>query len=99
MPGYGLLPHDGGTGLLPWAWAEERLVASRNFWLATTWPDGRPHVMPVWAVWRQGTLLFSSSRQSRKAHNLAHDARCVLSTDDSQNPVIVEGVAELLTEL
>lgn len=98
MPGYGMLGPEQGGGLLPWSWAEERLNASRNFWLATRWPDGRPHVMPVWAVWHQSTLLFSSSKGSRKARNLELDPRCMLTTEDALNPVTVEGVAELLTE-
>jgi hypothetical protein len=98
MPGYGLLGPQEGSGLLPWAWAEERLVASRNFWLATRWPDGRPHVMPVWAIWHHQRLLFSSARHSRKARNLAGDARCALTTEDAHSPVIVEGVAELLSD-
>jgi hypothetical protein len=34
----------------------------------------------------------------RKARNLAADPRCVLTTEDSQNPVVVEGSAKLLTE-
>ena len=55
MPGYGTLGPDEGTGLLPWSWAEERLVRSHDFWLATTWPDGGPHVTPVWAVWASPT--------------------------------------------
>jgi PPOX class probable F420-dependent enzyme len=98
MPGYGILGSDQGGGLLPWTWATDKLVASRNFWLATRWPDGRPHVMPVWAIWYQDALWFSSSKRSRKARNLAVDPRCTLTTEDSQNPVIVEGTAELLTE-
>src|SRR6202521_6122361 len=98
MPGYGIAEASAGSGLLSWAWADERLGASRNFWLATRWPDGRPHVMPVWAVWHDGALWFSSSKQSRKARNLAADPRCVLTTEDSQNPVVVEGAAELLTD-
>lgn len=98
MPGYGIRGPDEGTGLLPWSWAEQQLTASRNFWLATHWPDGRPHVMPVWAIWHDGYLLFSSSKDSRKARNLANDPRCALTTEDPQNPVVVEGVAELLTE-
>jgi PPOX class probable F420-dependent enzyme len=98
MPGYGMLGPAEGTGLLPWSWAEERLLGSHNFWLATRWPDGRPHVMPVWAVWHQAMLWFSSSKGSRKARNLAADPRCVLTTTDSDNPVVVEGVAELLIE-
>jgi hypothetical protein len=39
--------------------------------VATVRPDGRPHVMPVWAVWDQGLLWFSSSLGSRKSHNSA----------------------------
>ena len=97
MPGYGLRAPDEGTGLLPWSWAEQQLVRSRNFWLATRWPDGRPHVMPVWAIWHDRTLLFSSSKRSRKAQNLLQTPECVLTTEDAQNPVVVEGVAELLT--
>src|SRR5437588_2516583 len=98
MPGYGLLGPEEGSGLLPWAWAQQQLRSSHHFWLATRWPDGRPHVMPVWAVWHERRLLFSSGKQSRKALNLANDPRCVLTTEDSQNPVVVEGVAELITK-
>jgi len=98
MPGYGIVGPDAGSGLLPWSWAEAQLKSSHNFWLATRWPDGRPHVMPVWAVWHASALWFSSGKQSRKARNLAADSRCVLTTEDSQNPVVVEGSAELLTD-
>jgi general stress protein 26 len=98
MPGYGTLGVNEGSGLLPWSWAEHQLTTSHNFWLATRWPDGRPHVMPVWAIWHDGQLLFSSGKASRKALNLANDRRCVLTTEDSQNPVVVDGVAELLTQ-
>jgi PPOX class probable F420-dependent enzyme len=98
MPGYGVQGASAGSGLLPWSWAEQQLTASLSFWLATRWPDGRPHIMPVWAVWRDRGLLFSSSKQSRKARNLANDPRCSLSTEDPSNPVVVEGVAELLTQ-
>ena len=94
MPGYGIQPAS--DGLLPWSWAEERLKTSHTFWLATHWPDGRPHVMPVWSIWHEGALWFSSSKRSRKALNLSLDPRCVLTTEDPQNPVIVEGSAELL---
>lgn len=94
MPGYGIGPPDAGTGLLPWSWAEERLSRSHHFWLATVGAGGRPHVMPVWAVWSEGGLWFSSGLRSRKARNLAADPRCTLTTDDALEPVIVEGDAE-----
>jgi PPOX class probable F420-dependent enzyme len=98
MPGYGIAPPDAGTGLLPWSWAEERLSRSRHFWLATVGAGGRPHVMPVWAVWSEGGLWFSSGLRSRKARNLAADPRCTLTTDDALEPVIVEGDAERILD-
>jgi PPOX class probable F420-dependent enzyme len=95
MPGYGLRPATEGIGLLPWSWARQRLERSHDYWVATTWPDGRPHVMPVWGVWANDAIWFSSSRGSRKARNLAVNPRCVLTTDNAFEPVVVEGGAEL----
>jgi PPOX class probable F420-dependent enzyme len=93
MPGYGVLGPDEGR-LLPWSWAEERLVRSHDYWLATVRPDGRPHVMPVWAVWAQGAAWFSSSGGSRKARNIDAYPRVVITTDDPLQPVVVEGRAQ-----
>lgn len=99
MPGYGILPADEGRGLLPWSWALQRLRASHDYWLATVWPDGGPHVMPVWGVWRDHAVWFSSSLSSRKARNLAHDPQCVITTADAQDPVVLEGDAERVLDL
>ena len=93
MPDYGVLPADEGSGLLPWAWAEHQLITSQNYWLATRWPDGRPHVMPVWAVWDGDTLWFSGGLHSRKVQNLLADPRCSVTTEDPLNPLVIEGLA------
>jgi PPOX class probable F420-dependent enzyme len=98
MPGYGVLPADQGSGLIPWAEAERRLSVSHDYWVATVRPDGRPHVMPVWGVWLDGRLWFSSGLRSRKARDLAADPRCTLTTDDAQDPVVVEGSAVQVTD-
>jgi PPOX class probable F420-dependent enzyme len=98
MPGYGVQPATSGRGLLPWSWAEQRLIRSHDFWLATVTPDGAPHLMPVWAVWHTGALWFSSSNGSRKARNLAGQPRCSLATDDPLEPVVVQGRAERVTD-
>jgi PPOX class probable F420-dependent enzyme len=97
MPGYGIAGPDEGRGLLPWSWAEERLTGSRNYWVVTVWPDGRPHAMPVWAVWDDGALWFSSAVGSRKVRNLRAEPRCVVTTEDGQRPVVVEGRATIVT--
>ena len=98
MPGYGVLPAGKGSGLIAWPEAERRLTASHDFWCATVTPDGTPHVMPVWAVWLEDQVWFSSGLRSRKARNLAADPRCTLTTDDAQNPVVVEGRARQVVD-
>jgi PPOX class probable F420-dependent enzyme len=97
MPGYGVVGPADGSGLLPWSWAEERLARSKYYWVATAWPDGRPHLTPVWGTWHDGAVWFSCSAGSRKARNLDADARCVVTTDDPVRPVVVEGTAERRT--
>ena len=92
IPGYGL-PKD-KKGLLPWKWAEDRLKKSRQYWIATTRPDGRPHVMIVWALWMNGLLYFSTGKQSRKAKNLAENPHCTMCNEKADEGVILEGVVE-----
>jgi PPOX class probable F420-dependent enzyme len=98
MPGYGILGEEEGSGLLHWSWAAERLTAARNYWLATVWPDGRPHVMPVWGMWDDSTLWITSGAQSRKVRNLAADPRCCVTTEDAADPVVIDGIARVATE-
>src|SRR5712692_1387743 len=95
MPGsYGMAEATGGSGLLPWGPAEARLGAAHNYWLSTTRPDGRPHAMPVWGVWRDGVLYVGTDRGSRKARNLAANPACVVHLESGDDVVILEGVAE-----
>lgn len=98
MPGYGTLPADQGSGLLPWSWALSRLRGSHEYWIGTVWPDGRPHLMPVWAVWHDEALWFSSSLGSRKIRNIEHGSAVSIATDDPLNPVITEGRARIMTD-
>jgi hypothetical protein len=93
MPGYGL--PEGNKGLLPWSWAEQRLKKSHNYWITTVKPDGSPHTMVVWGLWQDGRLLFSTGSKSRKAHNLARNADCVVCTELANEALIVEGTAEI----
>ena len=96
MPvGYGL--NQSSAGLLPWAWAEERLTAARNYWICTTRPDGRPHASPVWGVWLDGALYFGTDSQSRKARNLAANPAVTVHLESGDEVVIIDGWAELVT--
>lgn len=97
MPGYSIAgPEDEGS-LLPWHKAEMRLTQSRHYWVATIWPDGRPHLSVVWGAWNQDAFWFSTGRASRKHRNLQADLRCTVSTEDGERPIVFDGEAELVT--
>ena len=94
-PAYGITPEPGG--LLDWSWATERLETSRNYWIGTSGPDGRPSVVPVWGVWLGEALRFGTSRASRKGRNLAADPRVVVHLESGDEVVILEGDVEEAT--
>jgi general stress protein 26 len=92
-PLYGLKPRK---RYLSWKHAEERLVRSRYYWLATARPDGRPHSIPVWGFWIEGRFYFGTARSSRKARNLAKNPALSMHLESGEDVVIVEGtVAEV----
>jgi nitroimidazol reductase NimA-like FMN-containing flavoprotein (pyridoxamine 5'-phosphate oxidase superfamily) len=79
--------------LPPWAEARSRLEEAQFYWLATVRPDGRPHVMPVLAIWLDGALHFSTGPASHKGKNLAGDSNCVITVDSDDLHLVVEGNA------
>jgi uncharacterized pyridoxamine 5'-phosphate oxidase family protein len=95
IPGYGVAQNK--KGLLPWKWALDRLRKSHQYWIATTRPDGAPHVMVIWGLWLEDGFYFSTGKDSRKAKNLASNPRCVICSDNSAEAVIVEGVVETVS--
>jgi len=80
-----------------WPDGRKQLEQGEIFWITTVRPDGRPHVTPLIAVWLDGALYFCTGPEERKAKNLAHNARCILTTGsnayDSGLDVVVEGDA------
>ena len=87
-------PKDASAGLKPWSWALERLEKSHNYWIATSRPDGRPHLMLVWGIWWQDTFWFSTGPRARKAKNIAANSWCAIGTEKADEAVILEGTAE-----
>lgn len=87
---YGLKPRN---KYLPWSHAEERLARSRNYWICTARPDGRPHSMPVWGAWIEGALYFGTGRSSRKGKNLANNNAVSVHLESGDDVVIMEGNA------
>lgn len=76
---------------MAWPEVETRLVEARNYWVCTISPDGRPHAAPVWGVWLDGELLFSSDPASVKARNLSRQPETVVHLESGDDVVILEG--------
>jgi PPOX class probable F420-dependent enzyme len=69
------------------------LTDARNYWVCTVRPDGRPHAAPVWAVWRDGCVVFSSPDSTVKARNLVANAHATVHLESGDEVVIVDGQA------
>jgi general stress protein 26 len=84
--------------LLPWKWAVKTLSESREYWVVTVRPEGRPHAMIIWGLWSEGAFWFGTGSKTQKARNLAANPNCVIGTQDAAQAVILEGVAELVSD-
>lgn len=90
------VPQESDGQPLEWTWVERKLTTSSSYWLVTTKPNGAPHARPVWGVYHDGTVWFSTGRSSVKGRNLANDPRCVLHIESADDVVILDGTAELV---
>jgi len=90
----GYVPKGTKPKFLPWDWVTERLERSHNYWICSTRPDGRPHAAPVWGVWHDGAVVFSTDPHSRKAQNLAKNPAVTIHLESGDETVILEGIIE-----
>ncbi|MGH2558337.1 MAG: pyridoxamine 5'-phosphate oxidase family protein [Thermomicrobiales bacterium] len=91
---------SGEVELLTWAYVDEQLQSALNYWLATTCPNGRPHITPVWGAWVDQALYFDGIPTARWARNLATNPSIAIHLESGADVVILEGVAEdLVTDV
>lgn len=83
--------------LTRWSDARRRLTEAGTYWLATVRPEGRPHAVPLLAVWVDEALHFVASPGSRKARNLARNPASVLGTTHDGADLVVEGEVHKVT--
>jgi uncharacterized pyridoxamine 5'-phosphate oxidase family protein len=91
-----------GLDPIPWSVALEALESGKpqtqTPFLATTRPDGRPHVAGVGALWDDGKVFFVSGAGTRKSRNLAENANCAVSMSLTGIDLVVEGTAAKVTD-
>lgn len=93
---------DPDATALPWAEVVGVLESSEMFWLSTVRRDGRPHVVPLPAMWLDGKLHFCTGAHEQKAKNIEANGNCVLTTGTnlyrSGLDVVVEGTAARVSD-
>ena len=95
---YGIQPVGDEKNLIPLSHIDEQMQKSRNYWICTTRLDGSPHAMPVWGVWLDEALFFSTDPQSRKGRNLAANPQIVVHLESGDDVVILEGIVRITTD-
>src|SRR5437016_4353051 len=74
--------------------ARERLQNEQTVWMATTRPDGRPHVAPIWFVWDDDRAYIMTG--GVKLANVRHNGFAALNSEDGDNVAIIEGTARIV---
>lgn len=88
-PGY----LDNPTSEVPWDYVTQQLTEAKNYWLCSVYPDGRPHVIPRWAVFLDGKIYYDGSPKTRHARNIMENPRISLHLESGDQVVILEGTA------
>jgi nitroimidazol reductase NimA-like FMN-containing flavoprotein (pyridoxamine 5'-phosphate oxidase superfamily) len=84
--------------MLPWETVREQLTTSRNYWIISTRPDGKPHAAPVWGLWLDEAFYFSTDPKSRKGKNIVASPEIVMHLESGDDVVILEGRLEEVTD-
>jgi hypothetical protein len=93
--------------MVDWSASVERLRQAEAYWLATTRPDGSPHVVPVWGVLVDHDLfLETGAENTAKVRHIARNPAVAVHLDGVNDALIVHGrvvpcrpTAELATAL
>jgi hypothetical protein len=88
----GYISAKGNSGMVPWSRAQELLERANGYWLSTTDPDGRPHLVQQWGAWLDGRWHFEGNAETRWARNVARESRVAMSVERGTEIVIVYGV-------
>jgi nitroimidazol reductase NimA-like FMN-containing flavoprotein (pyridoxamine 5'-phosphate oxidase superfamily) len=87
---------ESSEGMLPWSFAESRLIDAKNYWVATVSPAGIPNSVPVWASWINGKIYFSVGETTRSARNLAKNPQISVNLESGDEVVYLKGKAEII---
>jgi hypothetical protein len=79
------------SSLLHWDAVRRELEEAPQYWVATTRPDGRPHVVPRDGIWLDDTWFYGGSPETVHNRNVEHNSEAVMHIGDGAKAIIVEG--------
>ena len=82
---------------LAWDEVRGRLERAEHYWLATVRADGRPHVVPVDAVWLDGAFHFGGHPDTLHQRILRRNPSAAVHLESASHVVIAEGTAQWIT--
>jgi len=83
------------TERLEWADVERKIADAPVYWIASTRPDGRPHVIPRDGTWLDGGLHYGGSPQTVHYRNITQNPNIVVHVGDGMEAIMVEGAVEI----
>jgi nitroimidazol reductase NimA-like FMN-containing flavoprotein (pyridoxamine 5'-phosphate oxidase superfamily) len=91
-----------GRTAVPWMEAEQLLQTAEVFLISSVRPDGRPHTVPLIAVWLDGALYFATGVGERKEKNLEENPRVTITTGCNSLSkgldIVIEGRAVVVSD-
>lgn len=85
---------DNPVSYVGWEWVVEQMTASKNYWLSSVRPDGRPHVVPRWGVFIDNRFFYDGSPETRHAQNILENPNVYLHLESGDQVVMMEGVSK-----
>ena len=85
---------DRPVSYLTWDWVAARLTESENYWLCSVRPDGRPHVVPRWAVFLDGKIYYDGSPETRHNRNIESNRYVSVHLENGTEAIMLEGTSE-----
>lgn len=89
-PGY----VDNPTSEVAWEHVAQQLTEAKNYWLCSVRPDGRPHVIPRWAVFVDRKVYYDGSPKTRHARNILENPHISLHLESGDQVIILEGTSQ-----
>ena len=85
---------DNPASYVDWNWVVEQLTESKNYWLSSVRPNGRPHVVPRWGVFIDNKFFYDGSPETRHAQNIIKNPNVSLHLESGEQVVMMEGVSK-----